>query len=82
MPLLKDILKPEEYEHIKKELIFDDIDTIQVKDITVNQLNSMGLLIYKYGDTYERIMCKSFDLVSYTWIIILGRCLNADKAVY
>lgn len=83
MTLFKDILKPEEYENIKKELIFDDLDTIQVKDMTINQLSSLGLIFFKHGSGYFNFyMYKSLDLVTYSYQIILDRCIKADKAIF
>ncbi len=82
MTILRAILKPEEYEHIKNELIFDDLDTIQVQDMTVKQLNKIGLILYKYANPTDKAIHMNVDLVTFSWEIISGRCFESDKAIF
>jgi D-lyxose ketol-isomerase len=82
MTILKAILKPEEYEHIKKELIFDDLDTIQVQDLTIKQLNSMGLILFKYANLTDKYVHMNVGLATSSLEIIAGRCFETDQAIF
>lgn len=76
MTLLTEILKPEEYQDIKKQMIFGDLDNCQVRNITVWQLAKMGLIFYKYSDN-PTVIDLSMDLVTYSRQSI-GVCLGIN----